>query len=176
MTVVSALITKHCTSHASDSLITMLHPDGKREPLEWERSKIIPVRKLRGAMTYWGLAKYDAYQWSTFDWLTDQANALATCSTPVAFASDLTHALRKAVSQMNFLQPTNAGIGIHFSAYEYVNGYWVPELFLISNWANTELLIPASRGHRTIPRNVPYHQHLPTTARTRRRSIPPGCT
>lgn len=135
MTVVSALITKHCTAHASDSLITTLQLDGKREPLEWEQSKIVPVRRLRGAMTYWGLAKYDAYQWSTFDWLNNQVGVLADHTTAEGFALALTQALRNTVSQMVFFRQTDAGIGIHFSAYEYVNGYWIPELFLISNWA-----------------------------------------
>jgi hypothetical protein len=29
------------------------------------------------------------------------------------------------------------GIGIHFSAYERVDGYWIPELFHIRNWRDT---------------------------------------
>lgn len=148
MTVVSALITKLCTAHASDSLITSLQPDGSHKPLEWEQSKIIPVGKLRGAMTYWGLAKYDAYQWSTFDWLKDQVRALANHNTPEGFAMALTQALRNVVSQMCFYRSTDAGIGIHFSAYEYINSYWIPELFLISNWADTSysLLRPEGIG------------------------------
>lgn len=166
MTVVSTLITRQCTAHASDSLITMLQPDGKRETLEWEQSKIVPVRKLRGAMTYWGLAKYDAYQWSTFDWLKNQVRALADHTTPEDFAHALTQALRNAISQMSFCQQTDEGIGIHLSVYEYVDGYWIPELFLISNWADTSYSSLRSNGiglsretYHTISNCPPLPEH-----------------
>jgi hypothetical protein len=54
VTVISTVITRYCTVHASDSLITKLQPDGSAIPIEWEQSKIILVRPWRGAMSYWG--------------------------------------------------------------------------------------------------------------------------
>jgi hypothetical protein len=50
VTVVATLITKACTVHASDSLITTTQPNGDIQLEEWEASKIIPVRPFRGAM------------------------------------------------------------------------------------------------------------------------------
>ncbi len=137
MTVVSALITRFCTAHASDSMITELRSDGTYEPIEWERSKIIAVRRWRGAMTYWGVAKFDAYNWSTFDWLTERAYEAPSFSLPEEFANDVAAKLNTALANMQFVNPKAGGIGIHFTAYEYLNDYWIPELFLISNWTNT---------------------------------------
>ena len=67
MTVVSALITKHCTAHASDAFLTILKADGNREVVEDQKPQVVPVKHWRGALTYWGLAQFG--QWSTLDWL-----------------------------------------------------------------------------------------------------------
>jgi hypothetical protein len=137
MTVISSVITRHCTVHASDSLITVLREDGTREPYEWQKSKIVPVHHWRGAMAYWGLAQHDAYRWSTFDWLCNQAKTAADYSTVEEFALGLADKLNDAISKMQFSKPVHSGIGIHLTAYELVDGYWIPELFLVSNWVNT---------------------------------------
>jgi hypothetical protein len=47
-------------------------------------------------------------------------------------ADDLTAALRS----LSFEDRLECGIGMHFSSYERVNNYWVPELFHIRNWEN----------------------------------------
>jgi hypothetical protein len=49
---------------------------------------------------------------------------------------------------MEFPSPTDAGIGIHFSAYERVSDRWIPELFLISNFADTSYSSLRSEGVR----------------------------
>jgi hypothetical protein len=137
MTVISTVITRYCTAHASDSLITELQSDGSAVPAEWERSKIVPVRHWRGAVTYWGLAKYGVCKWSTFDFLQEQARTAANYGSAEEFAQGLSERLQAAINQMSFVKPVQGGIGIHFTAYEYIDGYWIPELFLISNWADT---------------------------------------
>ena len=59
-----------------------------------------------------------------------------TFSTPQEFAHHVAVELNNELSGMRFQRPTDAGVGIHFTAYEHVNDYWIPELFLISNWAD----------------------------------------
>ena len=137
MTVISAVITRYCTAHASDSLITELQEDGSHKPKEWKQPKIVTVSKWRGAMAYWGLAKYNAYRWSTFDWLRERGNSAGQYSSAEEFAQRLREQLNEAISKMHFAKPADAGIGIHFTAYECVENYWIPELFLISNFTDT---------------------------------------
>ncbi|MBN1934549.1 MAG: hypothetical protein JW934_07780 [Anaerolineae bacterium] len=137
MTVISTVITRYCTVHASDSLITELQMDGNHKPMEWKQSKIIAVRRWRGAITYWGLAKCSAYKWSTFDWLQERANNADRYSSAEEFAQSLTEQLNKAFAKMRFAQAVSTGIGIHLTAYEYIENYWIPELFLISNFIDT---------------------------------------
>lgn len=135
MTVVSTVISRFCTAHASDSLVTERQPDGTYQATESQKAKIIPVRQWRGAMAYWGLATFG--RWSTFEWLKGRAGLASACSSPQQFAHGIAAQLNSALSGMRFQRPTDAGLGIHFTAYEYVNDYWIPELFLISNWADT---------------------------------------
>lgn len=136
MTVIATAITKHCCAHGSDSLITELQKDGSFEPVEWTRSKIVSVRHWRGAMAYWGLAKYEAYKWSTFDWLQEQVAKSNQYLSAEEFARNLKDGLNQKLAGMKFVNPLHAGIGIHLTAYEVNEGYRIPELFLISNFAN----------------------------------------
>lgn len=136
MTVISTLITKYCTVHASDSLITESSKYGSSKPIEWRRSKIVTVHKWRGAMSYWGLAKYEKYKWSTSDWLHEQAKCSYEYSSVEEFAQGLKDKLNEAISRMYFARELYSGIGIHFTAYEYIDNIWIPELFLISNYSD----------------------------------------
>lgn len=165
MTVISTVITRYCTAHASDSLITELQPDGTRVPKEWERTKIVAVPRWRGAMAYWGLAKYDAYQWSTLDWLQERVQE-GSQSSPEAFARRITEMLNEAISKMTFRRPLDAGIGIHFTAYEYVSNYWIPELFLLTNFEDPSYWSLHSDGvhlsretYHTLKSVVPQPEH-----------------
>jgi hypothetical protein len=85
-------------------------------------------------MSYWGLAKQPVNNWSTVDWLEDQVKDATQESSPEEFAQRIMERLNEAISRMRFAKPIDAGIGIHFTAYEYIDNYWIPELFLISNW------------------------------------------
>jgi hypothetical protein len=148
MTVVSAIISKVCTAHASDSFITQREIDGSYKVIESRRSKIIRVRHWRGAMAYWGLAQFNARRWATLKWLNDRARKAARFSSPEEFAKSLAMDLTREISLLNLGSPTAGGIGIHFTAYERINGYWIPELFLISNWldASYRSLRPEGMG------------------------------
>jgi hypothetical protein len=134
VTVISTLVSHTCTAHASDSFITQLQADGSYLVVESQMSKIIAVRHRRGAMTFWGLASFGS--WSTLTWLRQRVSDADNSQTAEDFARAVAAQLQEALSGMHFTRPTDAGIGIHFTAYEYVNDYWIPELFLISNWAD----------------------------------------
>lgn len=135
MSVISAIITRYGTVHASDSLLTVLQSDGTHVPAEWEKSKIVRVPKLRGAMAYWGLARYE--DWSTLEWLQDQANKAKDFDLPEEFANHVKNKLNESFSAMNFHEPLDSGIGIHFTAYKCFDDYWIPELFLLTNYTDT---------------------------------------
>jgi hypothetical protein len=174
MTVIAAVITRYCTAQASDSLITKLQQDGTRVPKEWERTKIVAVPHWRGVMAYWGLAVYDAYQWSTLDWLQERAQETNQYTSSEDFARAMTEMLNEAISKMTFHRSLDAGIGIHFTAYEYINNYWIPELFLLSNFEDPSYRSLHSDGvhlsretYHHIDRNVrgPQPEHRETTYR-----------
>ena len=138
MTVITALITRHCTVHATDSLIVEVEPDGSRRPVETQRTKIVPVRVFRGAMSYWGLAEYAPGRWSTPEWLNARAQEARAHESPQAFAEHVKERLDTDLACVRFRRSADSGIGIHFTAYERIGDYWIPELFQITNWANTE--------------------------------------
>jgi hypothetical protein len=52
----------------------------------------------------------------------------------VAFAAHIAEGLNNEIYQLAVAKPIQRGLGMHFSTYECVGGYWIPELFLISNW------------------------------------------
>jgi hypothetical protein len=132
MTVIATIITSHYTVHASDSFITERQPDGSLVVKESQQTKLVRVDAWRGAMAYWGVASYQ--NWNTIDWLRAKANSAGTYGSPQNFAEALASELTVEVSARS--RAVKKGIGIHFTAYERVDGYWVPELFLISNWTD----------------------------------------
>ena len=137
MTVIVALMNRHCTVHASDSFITELQEDGTRKVRQSQRTKIVPVRHFRGAMSYWGVGDYETHGWSTFEWLKKQAQGATEFPDPEEFARQMAKTLDERISQMDFQDDLDAGIGIHFTAYERVSHYWIPELFLVTNYASS---------------------------------------
>src|SRR5258706_8484533 len=118
MTVISTLITKYCTVHASDSLITIYQGIGNHRVKEYRRSKIVPVKHWRGAMSYWGLAGYEAHKWSTFDWLIQQTQTASQYETAEEFANSVARKLNGALSAMKMEKSRYAGIGIHFTVLD----------------------------------------------------------
>jgi len=137
MTVVAAIISRHCTAHSSDSLITRNSDEGTHEILDEVSTKIVPVREWRGIMAFWGLAvEPELYKWSTLDWLRERVSHAGEFNGPEPFALDLSERLNRVLSRMTFRRPNDKGLGIHFTAYERVDGYETPEFFLISNFAD----------------------------------------
>lgn len=132
MTVISALITRYGTAHASDSLLTKLKPDGSREVVEDRRTKLVHVKHWRGALAYWGLAQCG--NWSTLEWLRGRSGTASQFSSPEAFANALAVDLNDELAKFAVPNTSDKGLGIHFTAYERMNDRWIPELFLISNW------------------------------------------
>ncbi len=147
MTVISTVITRIGTVHATESLLTKLGRDGKRDPIEWQATKIVPVRAWRGALSYWGLALVDGC-WSTLDWLGEQAAQASSFKAAEAFTDALATELGRALGSLSFSREVDAGIGIHFSAYEWIDDRWIPELFLITNWSDLTNTALAPTGIR----------------------------
>jgi hypothetical protein len=133
MTVISTIITRRYTAHATDSLIT---PFGKHDKKDREfETKIIKVRRWRGTMSYWGLASTST-GWSTVEWLKGRVSKADEFKTPEMFAQALRNDLTKEFKKIRLRKPSETGLGIHLSVYERVEDYWIPELFKISNWTN----------------------------------------
>jgi hypothetical protein len=137
MTIISTIISRHCTAHASDSLVTRKRNDGIYEILDDKTTKIIPVPRWAGAMAYWGLATTDD-GWSTVQWLRKRISQSGQFGEPEEFARDVGNRLNSELSAMRLCEPLAKGIGIHFTAYERVDNYPIPELFVITNFDNTQ--------------------------------------
>ncbi len=130
MTVISTRIT---AVHATDSPITELQPNGSLMAIDWKKPKIVPVRRFRGAISYWGLAGIHG-GWSTLEWLTAQVQDAVNSPSPEDFAQELARRLQQEITGIAMAKPIYRGIGLHFTAYERVDDRWIPELFLVSNW------------------------------------------
>jgi hypothetical protein len=136
MTVISTIITKRFTAHATDSLLT---PFGSRnkEDKEWEKTKIVKVPHWRGAMAYWGTASTIETGWDTLGWLSDRAGSYThQFDNPEEYAKALRRELNREFRNMKFQEPGQGGLGIHFTCYEWIDNYWIPEMFKISNWTD----------------------------------------
>ena len=79
-------------------------------------------------MGYWGLAQ--CQNWSTLDWLQGRAQTASQFSDPEQFANALAADLNGALANLPLTPFLEKGLGIHFTAYERINDYWIPELFL----------------------------------------------
>jgi hypothetical protein len=144
MTVVAAIMTRHCTAHASDSLLTRVR-SGNLEVVDDKARKLVRVPAWRGVIAYWGFAR-DETGWSTFKWLADESKRAAKHNSPQAFAQHLADQLTSELASHPFARAPDGGLGIHFTAYERVSGYWVPELFLVSNWVDASYTAVRSKG------------------------------
>jgi len=138
MTAISTVITSTCTAHATDSFITTPAANGGFDVIESQETKIVKVEAFRGAMSYWGWATTpaDGSRWNTLRWLRQAAAQAGSFGTASAFAESMARDLSTAASRFRFDPLRAGGLGIHFTAYEPIDGDWVPELFLISNWTD----------------------------------------
>jgi hypothetical protein len=166
MTVIATVITAHFTIHATDSFITFPKNDGTFEIKESKKTKIVPVPAWRGALSYWGLATHKP-DWSTLNWLQVLAKKTREHSSAEEFARAIASELTAALRARTFQNTLERGIGIHFSAYEEVNGYWIPELFHIRNWTDESY----SAVHKSV---TVTRETFGTTLNTRDRSEADG--
>lgn len=148
MTVIASMMTRSGTAHATDSLLTTRGPGGERVPVESQETKVVPVRHWRGALAYWGYAG-DASGARTVDWLRDRAAEAGQHASAEAFAADLARQAEAWLRAKGVALDPRYGLGIHFTAYERVNDYWIPELFLVSNFEdpNYSALRPGGAGY-----------------------------
>jgi hypothetical protein len=153
VTVISTLLSNHGTAHATDSLITKQSKDGTSKPIEFTRSKIISVVHFKGAMSYWGLAKYGT--WLMYGFLQSLAARARNYHSPEPFAQYVADELTKQLKGFKIKKERDSGIGIHFTAYEHISGYWIPELFLIGNWTDPSYTAVHAAG-LTVSRET-YH-------------------
>lgn len=84
-------------------------------------------------MSYFHLALQpaDNPEWDTFKFLEQRALAPDKPNTAEDFAAYLRDELNKHAIQ--YCKQANMGIGIHFTAYEEIEGYHIPEMFYLSN-------------------------------------------
>ena len=134
MTIISNLITRKGITFASDSLIIQMNQDGSKEYIEWEQSKILPIKKLRAAVSYWGLAEYG--DWSTYGWLHERAKHASQFDRLEKFSESLLRDLDKQLSELNLKGGEKPGIGMHIAGYELVKDDRIPELFLLTNFTD----------------------------------------
>lgn len=143
MTVISALIRNEGTVVSSDSLISV-NLNGKQFYVEWNRSKIIQLPKFRGTVSYWGFAgtfkRFDEsspensiWDWSMYDFLLTESKNPSEENVE-DFVANLCTKLENEYKKIKFPKTLDSGIGIHITAYEYIEDYWIPELFLLSNF------------------------------------------
>jgi hypothetical protein len=146
MTVISTVISHYCTAHATDSFITprLKRGDKNKRESDDQQAKMVRVEHWHGIMSFFGLAGVKRsvddpeYLWSTLSWMQEKANRAHTYSSPEEFAQGITSELNQIIDRTtpNPDEPLAKGIGIHFTAYEFINGYWTPELFFISNFTH----------------------------------------
>lgn len=143
MTVICSQIDNDCVIHAADSLLTKSAADGTVVPIKKDHPKIILVPCFKGAISYWGKVKQvpagedaDNADWDALDWIVENAKPNSfDVSEPEKFADSLADTMSYYLADV--LMNMDKGIGLHFTAYEEVDGRAIPELFLITNYSGS---------------------------------------
>ena len=147
MTLISALISVKGTAVATDSLITVKATEDPTsvEQIEWETPKLVRLAKFSGTISFWGdfvaeviITKFQGkithkFGWTLYEWLRTKSTNI-TEETLEAFVQSLTAELQEEFFKLG---RQNRGIGLHVTGYEYLDNTYIPELFLISNYADT---------------------------------------
>lgn len=146
MTVISALFNKKGIAVATDSMLTAVDQSGGHIYLRWQQSKIVSVPKLNACISYWGLAgalkkipelnQSPEWLWQTYDWLKKESEN-PIYKTLEDFSKHIQEKLDKQLLKLSFKKETDRGIGLHIAGLEKIDGYVIPELFLISNFSDT---------------------------------------
>lgn len=110
---------------------------GAAEPVKGAATKIVRIEKFTGAISYFGLATLPGGQ-RTLEWLREQASKAESFESAEVFANHLRDELNSILGKATFRNPLDKGIGMHFTAFERVNGELIPELFAITNFSSTD--------------------------------------
>lgn len=133
MTAIFTVIGNGFTIHACDSLRNQaLDNQGTiTHHLIQMGSKTVKFSQFRGAMSVFGLMHL--HGWDIIDWLEQQSIRAVEkkLQSPSHFANQIEHQLREIFFSHNVTQHS---VGIHFTAYEWKNQMWTPELFFITNF------------------------------------------
>lgn len=157
MTVISAIVSRYCVAHASDSYITECVGKPKYKVKQFSQTKVVAVPRWKGIVSYFGLAEVNS-SWTTLGFLRQQIRNTPNFGTAAEFAQHLAQSLNIVLSGFRFQEEIQKGIGVHFSAYEEVAGHSIPELFHITNYRGTsymELLPGGVRATRETYANLP---------------------
>lgn len=142
-----SIISKKGTAVSTDSLLTVREKDNPDSvsQVEWQLPKLVRLEKFKGTISFWGDAvaelkrfppkpKEDIdFNWTLYNWLIEKCKNISR-TTLEDFVRHLTQDLKAEYEKRKWL---NNGIGIHVTGYEYVDNTFIPELFLISNYADT---------------------------------------
>jgi len=131
MTVISAVLSKECIAISTDSLITVKEYNTSKV-IESKKSKIIPFERKRAAISYWGLTIYDKF--TTYGFIQDHVNRAYDKDDLFTWSQKLGKSLQK---ELDALTTGDIGIGMHITGFERIDGYWIPELILCSNYTDT---------------------------------------
>lgn len=144
MTIVITLISKYCCATASDSLITYSKIRNTKDKfVSWKDRKIFIFSNcnFHGAMAFWGLAylfgEHNIELFSTSKWLNNKAKESLNYKNPEEFVSYMTEELNKTISKYNIVGENGKGIGIQLCTYENIDGFKIPEMFVIRNYDGT---------------------------------------
>lgn len=137
MTAISSIISLPCIAVSTDSLLTVYNSRKKiNEIIETRKPKIIRIEKLQASFSYWGLAAKSKYSnWTTYKWLCEIAKKGKDYNSLSDYAQFVKTELDKTITNLG-IPKKSSGIGIHLIGYENINGYKIPELFLISNFTD----------------------------------------
>ncbi len=172
MTVIVTIISKSACVHASDSFLTIEKLTGSVDVIEKHKTKIIPVPFFYGALSYCGMASgqiVNSYgrlvNFETYEWLKQKSANARNFSTPEEFGNYLKDQLNSTISVQNFgANKYKTGIVIHFSAYEKIEGVFIPELFAIRNCNGINYQDISQNGfsiYRSTYESIPEEKKLP---------------
>jgi hypothetical protein len=152
MTVISAIIEAGYCVHATDSLLSIEDESGNRvASSESGRAKAILFSKLRGCASFWGSVTaqkgFGMVDLRTI--LIDRAKALSSYSGSINLDDYMNELSDEMNARFKDTRIQNRGVGIHFSAFEAVEGIGdVPELFLITNFRGDYSAAPEFAAQR----------------------------
>lgn len=152
MTVISAIVEAGYCVHATDSLLSIENDDGNRTAsAESGRAKVVLFSKLRGGASFWGsvTAQKGFGMVDLRTLLIDRAKALSSHSEAIKLDDYMNELAGEMNARFRETRIQNKGVGIHFSAFETVEGVGdVPELFLITNFRGDYSAAPEFAAQR----------------------------